>query len=68
MIGNIALILYISFVLGFTAFYIFTRYSESHWIAKIITTIVSSLLYAIILPLICGVYMGAQFVNELEKR
>lgn len=67
MIGNIALTLYISFVLGFTAFYIFARYSEWHWITKIITTIVSSLFYAIILPVICGVYIGIQYVNELEK-
>lgn len=67
MIGNIALILYISFVLGFTAFYIFARYSEWHWITKIFTTIVSALFYAIILPMMCGVYIGMQYVDELEK-
>jgi len=66
MIGSIALILYISFVLGFTVYYIFVRYSEWHWTTKIFITIVSSLFYAIMLPIMCGMLMG-QFVNELEK-
>lgn len=65
MIGNIALILYISFVLGFTAYYIFVRYSKWHLFTKIFATIVSTLLYAIILPVMCGVYIGTQYVNEL---
>ena len=65
--GNIALILYISFVLGFAVYYIFVRYSEWHWSTKIFATIVAALLYAIILPVMCGVYIGIQYVNELEK-
>lgn len=67
MISNIALILYISFVFGFAVYYIFVRYSKWHWFTKIFATIVAALLYAIILPVICGVYIGIQYVNELKK-
>lgn len=66
MIGNIALTLYISFVFGFTAFYIFVGHSEWNWTKKIIGMIVATLLYALILPLICGIYMGVKYVKELK--
>ena len=67
MIGNIALVLYISFVVGFSTFYIFVGHSEWGWLQKIFSTVIATLVYAIILPVMCGVYMGAQFVNELIK-
>ena len=66
MIGNIALILYISFVLGFTAFYIFVGHSEWGWLQKIFSVVIATLVYAIILPVMCGVYMGTQFVEVLN--
>lgn len=67
MIGIIALMLYSSFVLGFTAYYIFVGYSEWNCIQKIFATVVATLIYAIILPAMCGVCIGIHLVNKLEK-
>lgn len=67
MIGNIALILYVSFVVGFVSYYIFVGYSDWGWLQKIFFTVIATLMYAIILPAMCGVYMGIQFVDELRK-
>lgn len=66
MIGNIALVLYISFVVGFATFYIFVGHSEWGWLQKIFSVVIATLVYAIILPIMCGVYMGIQYVKELE--
>ena len=67
MIGNIALVLYISFVVGFATFYIFVGHSEWGWLQKIFSAVIATFVYAIILPVMCGVYMETQFVNELRK-
>ena len=66
MIGNIALVLYIAFVAGFTTFYIFVGHCEWHWTQKIIGMIVATLVYALILPLICGMYLGVKYAEELN--
>lgn len=66
MIGNIALVLYVAFVVGFTMFYVFVGHSEWHWTKKIINIIVGTLVYAFMLPLICGIYMGIQYGEELK--
>ena len=66
MIGNIALGLYISFVVGFVTFYIFVRYSEWGWLQKIFNAVIATLVYAIFLPVMCGVYMGLKYVKLLE--
>lgn len=66
MIGNIALILYISFVVGFATVYIFVGHSEWGWLQKIFSAVIATLVYAFLLPLICGVYMGVKYVEELK--
>ena len=64
----IAIILYISFVFGFTAYYVFVDKSMWHWSTKVVMTILSTPLFAIILPCMCGVYMAIQYIKELEER
>ena len=63
----IAIVLYISFVLGFTAYYIFVHKSMWHWSTKVVMTILATLFFAIILPCMCGVYMAIQYIKELEE-
>lgn len=66
MIGNIALGLYITFVAVFTAIYIFVGHSEWHWTRKIIGMIVSTLVHTLVLPIICGMYIGILYVEGLR--
>lgn len=66
MIDNIALVLYITFVAVFTTIYIFVGYSEWHWTKKIIGMIGSTLIHALVLPVICGMYIGIQYVKGLK--
>ena len=67
MIGNIALTLYIMFALSFIAYSIFVRYSKWHWTTKIIMTIMFTPIFAIILPVISGVFMAMQYIKELDE-
>lgn len=67
MIVNLGLYVYISFVMGFAVFYIFVGHKKWFWTKKVFGVIVATLIYAFILPAICGMYMGKQFVEELEK-
>lgn len=59
--------LYIFFVLSFTAFFVFVRYSYWKWHTKLVMTILFSFLFSIFLPVVAGVYLGSVYVKELEE-
>lgn len=66
--SGIAIVLYISFVFGFTVYYIFVDKSMWPWSVKVATTILFTPLFAIILPCMCGIYMAIQYIKQLEER
>lgn len=65
--SGIAIVLYISFVFAFTAYYVFVDKSMWHWMIKIIITIMFTPIFAIILPVTSGAFMAMQYIKELDK-
>lgn len=46
------------------AIYIFVGHREWHWSQKVIGMIVATIGYSLILPLMCGIYLGVKYAEE----
>lgn len=64
----IILTLYLSFVLSFSAYYIFVRYNDWKLTTKLVTTILCVFMFSLTLPIIAGVYLAIEYVKELETK